>query len=73
MSSVAEDLLDEPDVGAVLVHVRRHRVAQQVTRPGLAEFRRDDALKHRPRQMIAAERLTLILAKRSIARTQVNE
>ena len=25
---VAEDLLDEADVGAVLVHVRRHAVAQ---------------------------------------------
>jgi len=32
---VAEDLLDEADVGAVLVHVRRHAVPQQMTGPGL--------------------------------------
>ena len=57
---VAEDRLDVPDVGPVFVHQRRHRVAQQVTRSGLPGARRDDAFPHRPRQMVAAERLILV-------------
>ena len=43
------------DVGSVLVHVRRHGVAQQVARAHLAEFGGLDVLPHRPRQMIAVE------------------
>lgn len=56
---VAEDLLDEADIGAALVHVCCHAVPQQVAGSGVANVRGDDLLPHRPRQMIAAERLTL--------------
>lgn len=36
-TAVAEDLLDEAHVGAALEHLRRHRVAEDVARAGLAE------------------------------------
>ena len=56
---VPEDLLDVTDVGPVLVHVRGHAVAQQVTSSHLAGFCGHDVNAHRPRQVIAAERLTV--------------
>jgi hypothetical protein len=52
---MAEDHLDMADVGSVLVHVRRHGVAQQVARAEFAELRGLDVLPHHAGQMIAAE------------------
>ena len=37
---VAEHLLDEADVGAAFQHQRRHRVAEQMARSGLADLAR---------------------------------
>ncbi len=39
---MAEHLLDEADVGSVLVHQRGHRVAEQMAGPGLAQLGRVD-------------------------------
>ena len=56
---VSEDLLDKTDVGSVLVHVRRHAVAQQVAGSALAGLRRADAFLDHVGQMVAAERLAV--------------
>ncbi len=56
---MAEDGLDVPDVGPVLVHQRCHRVAQQMAGSGLACVRGGDAAFDDGGQMVAAERLTL--------------
>lgn len=37
---VSQHRLDEADIGSAFQHQRRHRVAEQVTRPALAEIRR---------------------------------
>ena len=56
---VPEDLLDETDIGSVLVHVRSHAVPQEMAGSHLAGLRSHDVLPRRPRQMIAAERFAL--------------
>jgi hypothetical protein len=53
---VPEDLLDETDIGSVLVHVRSHAVPKAMAGSHLAGLCSHDVLPHRPRQMIAAER-----------------
>ena len=56
---VAEHLLNIPDVRAALVHQRGHRVAEEMAGAGLAQLGGVHPIFHRPRQMVAAERLTL--------------
>ena len=55
---MAEHGLDEPDVGAVLQHQRRHRVAEQVARAALAGVGRVDVLAHHLGHAPRCERLT---------------
>jgi len=54
---MAEDFLDEADVGSVLVHQGRHRVAEETASAGLSQHRRVDPGLHIRGQMVAAERL----------------
>lgn len=58
---MAEDFLNEPDVGPVLVHQRSHRVPEQVTGPGLAQLRRaDDLFKADKRRLHQGPRVTTL-------------
>ena len=52
-----EDFLDEADVGSVVVHERRHCVAEEMTRAGLAGLRSLDPGLHIRGHTVAAERL----------------
>jgi hypothetical protein len=46
-------------MSAVLPHVRRHAVAQEMAGSHLAGLRGHDVDAHRPREMVAAERFAL--------------
>lgn len=52
---VTKDLLDDPDVGSVLVHQRRHRVTKKMACSGLAQLCVCDVFARDPSQLIAAD------------------
>ena len=55
---VAEHGLDEPDVGAVLQHQRRHGVSEKVAGTLLADVRPLHIIPNKRRQTVRRERLT---------------
>lgn len=61
-----EHRLDEPDVGPVVVHQRRHRVAEQVARPTLADPRRIDVATHQERQGVGRHRLAQVIEEQHV-------
>ena len=53
--SVAKNLLNDSDIGSVLVHQRCHCVPKQVTSSTLAKLRILDVFPHDPSQLISAD------------------
>ncbi len=58
---VAEHLLNDANVGAVLQHQRRYRVAEQVAAAHFADLRSDRVTPHQAGHLLALKRLTKIV------------